>query len=67
MTCPTVEVTGRRIVLLSGYQRSKRIGSEAGKPKPIKIEARRKLRLSMAKNPDAVAFGYTAGSWVPAA
>ena len=66
MAFPTIEIMGKKVILLSGYQRSPQIGSTS-KPRAIKIEAPQKLRQSANENPDAVAFGYTAGRWVPAA
>jgi len=60
---PTIEVTGKKIFLLSGYSALLKTGSHDA----IKIEALDDLRRSANKNPDAVAFGFTAGRWVPAA
>ena len=67
MAFPTIEIEGKKIVLLSGYQRSPQIGSTRVKPGAIEVEAPQKLRQSANENPDAVAFGYTAGKWIPAA
>jgi hypothetical protein len=65
MACPTIKIIGKKIILLSGYQRRPQIGSV--RVESIKIQAMRKLLQSASKNPDAVAFGYTAGRWMPAA
>jgi hypothetical protein len=69
MACPTVEIIGKNIILLSGYQRyaHPQSGSVSVKLGSIKIQEVSKLRQSVSKNPDAVAFGYTAGKWIPAA
>ena len=67
MACPTVEIIGKKIILLSGYQRCPQVGSERVKPGSIVIREMKKLRQSASKHPDAVAFGYTAGRWMPAA
>ena len=67
MACPTVEIIGKKIILLSGYERYPQIGSVSVKLGSIKIQEMSKLRQSASKNPDAVAFGYTAGKWIPAA
>ena len=67
MAKPTVEIVGKKIILLSGYQRCPQIGSERAKLGSIVIKEIKKLRQSAIKNPDAVAFGYTAGRWMPAA
>ena len=65
---PTIEVTGKKIFLLSGYSTLLKTSSQkALAPDAIKIEALDDLRRSASKNPDAVAFGFTAGRWVPAA
>ena len=67
MVCPTVEIIGKKIILLSGYQRYAQIDSKRVKLGSIKIQEMCKLRQSASKNPDAAAFGYTAGRWMPAA
>lgn len=67
MACPKVEIVGKKIILLSGYQRYTQRGSVRVKLGSIKIHSMSKLRQSASKNPDAVAFGYTAGRWIPAA
>ena len=67
MAKPTVEIVGKKIILLSGYQRCPRTDSERVELGSIVIQEMRKLRRSAIKNPDAVAFGYTAGRWMPAA
>jgi hypothetical protein len=67
MAHPTVEIEGKKVILLSGYQRLLQIGSKKVKSETIKIEAIQRLRQSASKNPDAVAFGYTARRWIPAA
>jgi len=65
---PTVEVIGKKVFLLSGYSTLLKSGSrKALAQDAIKIEAIDDLRRSANKNPDAVAFGFTAGRWVPAA
>jgi hypothetical protein len=67
MECPKVEIGGKKVIILSGYVESKRANSEASASRSIRIEAINKLRKSAHENPDAVAFGYTAGRWIPAA
>ena len=67
MAYPTVEIIGKKIILLSGYERYPQIGSGSVKLGSIKIQEMSKLRQTASKNPDAVAFGYTAGKWIPAA
>ena len=65
---PTVEVIGKKVFLLSGYSTLLKTGSQKRlAPDAIKIEALDDLRRSANKNPDAVAFGFTAGRWIPAA
>ena len=67
MAKPTVEIIGKKIILLSGYQRYRQTDSERVKVGSIVIKEIKKLRQSASKHPDAVAFGYTAGRWMPAA
>jgi hypothetical protein len=67
MACPTVEIIGKKIILLSGYRRYPPTGSDKMKVGSIEVHEMSQLRQSASKNPDAVAFGYTAGRWMPAA
>jgi hypothetical protein len=65
---PTVEITGRRVFLLSGFRTLlKSHSSKRFMPGSIQIEDLGELRRSANKHPDAVAFGYVAGRWVPGA
>lgn len=66
MAKPTIEIVGKKIILLSGYQKCPRQTSFE-KVGSIVITEIKKLQQSAIKNPDAVAFGYTAGRWMPAA
>ena len=67
MACPKIEVRGKRVILLSGFHDA----VKAARPQVVLGEADVKeadgLRQSARLNPDAVAFGYIAGRWVPAA
>ena len=67
MACPKIEVRGKRVILLSGFHDT----VKAARPQVVLGEADVKeaegLRQSARLNPDAVAFGYIAGRWVPAA
>ncbi|MTD95044.1 hypothetical protein GIW81_11950 [Hyphomicrobium sp. xq] len=67
MACPKIEVRGKRVILLSGFHDT----VKAARPQVVLGEADVKeaegLRRSARLNPDAVAFGYIAGRWVPAA
>jgi hypothetical protein len=66
MACPKVLLRGRTIILLSGFRNRP---SARGKlaSKLLKIDALKQLRQSASRNPDAIAFGYVAGKWLPAA
>jgi len=46
MAKPTVEIIGKKIILLSGYQRCPQIGSERAKLGSIVIKEIKKLRQS---------------------
>ena len=65
MACPTIEVSGKTVILLNGFEASTplrgKLASEC-----LKIETERELRKSVVRFPDAVAFGYVAGRWLPA-
>ena len=56
----TIELHGRRVVLLCGVPYS--TNYESGQ-----VEAVDKLLQTANENPDAVAFAYLAGRWVAAA
>jgi hypothetical protein len=66
MACPKVVLCGKTVILLSGYRKP---SAECGKiaQKITKIMAVKELRQSASRHPDAVAFGYVAGKWMPAA
>lgn len=67
MACPKIEVRGKRVILLSGFHDV----VKAARPQVVLNDADVKeaagLRRSTVLHPDAVAFGYVAGRWVPAA
>lgn len=60
-TCPTVELQGKTLVLLGGASADKDTG------KAVDIKENDQLQGAARRNPDAVAFGYVAGRWVPVA
>ena len=67
MACPKIDVRGKRVILLSGYHDT----VKAARPQVVigdsDVEEADQLRQSARLHPDAVAFGYIAGRWVPAA
>jgi hypothetical protein len=67
MACPKIEVRGKRVILLSGFHDV----VKAARPQVMLGEGDVKevdeLRQSARLHPDAVAFGFVAGRWVPAA
>lgn len=66
MACPKIEVRGKRVILLSGFHDA----VKAARPQVIAesdVKELDELRQSARLHPDAVAFGYVAGRWVPAA
>lgn len=66
MACPKVSLRGKTIILLSGYRRVPGKGVDADKKNP-EIEALKELQISAMRHPEAVAFGYVSGKWLPAA
>jgi hypothetical protein len=66
MACPKVVLCGKTIFLLSGYRKPADPRGNVDRKVP-KIEAVKELRQSASRHPDAVAFGYVAGRWMPAA
>ncbi len=67
MACPKIEVRGKRVILLSGFHDV----VKAARPQAVLVESDVKqadgLHKSARLHPDAVAFGYVAGRWDPAA
>jgi hypothetical protein len=67
MACPQIEVRGKKVVLLSGFHDT----VNAARPQVVIEEADVKEASALDKlarqHPDAVAFGFVAGRWVPAA
>jgi len=57
-------VLGKSVFLLTGTKPRKKKGALAS---PLEVEAPEKLIETARRNPDAVAFGFVAGSWVAAA
>jgi hypothetical protein len=55
-------VLGKPVYLLTGKKRYKTKQTAS-----LEVEAPEKLLEAARRNPDAVAFGYVAGSWVAAA
>ena len=67
MAFPVVEIIGKKIILLSGYQKPEKPASGGTENGSFVVREIQRLQQSAIKNPDAVAFGYTAGRWMPAA
>jgi hypothetical protein len=67
MACPRIEVRGKRVILLSGFRDTVDAARAAVVIKDADVKAADELRQSARLHPDAVAFGYVAGRWVPAA
>jgi hypothetical protein len=66
MACPKIEVRGKRVILLSGFHDT----VDAARPQVFRdadVNEADELRQSARLHPDAVAFGFVAGRWVPAA
>jgi hypothetical protein len=59
MACPSLMIEDKKIILLSGFE------SEAGKL--TAVTAKRELVEAAKEHREAVAFGYVAGKWRPAA
>jgi hypothetical protein len=67
MACPTIEVRGKQVILLSGFRDTVDAARAAVEIQDEDVKAAEELRQSARRHPDAVAFGYVAGRWVPAA
>jgi hypothetical protein len=64
MECVKTTVLGKPVFLLTGARSRKVKGSVSNS---LEVEAPEKLIETARRNPDAVAFGFVAGSWVAAA
>ncbi len=60
MWYPTIEINGKRVLILNGYEKS----SEQNRVMVVADET--KLLVSAAEHRDAVAFTYFGGKWIPA-
>jgi hypothetical protein len=60
MSCPTVEIGKKKIILLSGFEL-------AGAKRTLAVTAKDQLEAAAKRHRDAVAFGYVSGMWIPAA
>jgi hypothetical protein len=73
MAYPALEVRGRRIILLNGYERvdaDKRRDSwsrSRGEAQEVVVSDWDRLLEAADAHRDAVAFGYSSGRWVAAA
>jgi len=67
MACPRIEVRGKRVILLSGFHDKVDAARASVVIKDGDVKAVDLLQQSAKRHPDAVAFGYVAGRWVPAA
>ena len=61
MSYPTININQKKVILLSGFER------KGTATRPLLIEARDQLEQAAKRHSDAVAFGYVAGKWMPAA
>jgi hypothetical protein len=61
MSYPTINIHQKKVILLSGFER------KGGAKRPFTIKSMDQLEQAAKKHRDAVAFGYVAGKWMPAA
>lgn len=61
MSYPTINIDQKKVILLSGFEWKR------GAKRPLVIKSLTQLELAAKKHGDAVAFGYVAGKWMPAA
>jgi hypothetical protein len=59
MSYPTINIDEKQIILLSGFR--------TAADKRLVVTAPRQLEAAAKRHRDAVAFGYVAGRWMPAA
>jgi hypothetical protein len=61
MSYPTINIDQKKVILLSGFE------TKGKATRPLVIKARDQLEQAAKRHSDAVAFGYVAGKWMPAA
>ena len=59
MGYPLIQIEDKKIILLSGFR--------CKHDERVLVTARRELEAAAKRHSDAVAFGYVAGRWMPAA
>jgi hypothetical protein len=67
MAYPQIDLPTKRVILLSGFRNEVRGAHRRQIVEPCHIEEIQQLRRTAVRHPDAVAFGYVRGKWVPAA
>ncbi|KWT66267.1 hypothetical protein [Hyphomicrobium sulfonivorans] len=67
MSCPSIEVRGKRVILLSGFHDTVKAARAKAVLNDTDVKEAGKLQQLARLHPDAVAFGFVAGRWVPAA
>lgn len=67
MSCPSIEVRGRRVLLLSGFHDTVKAARAKSVLDETDVKEAGALHQLARLHPDAVAFGFVAGRWVPAA
>jgi len=66
MAFPKIVLRGKKVTLLNGFRAPAPARGKVA-AKLLKIQEAKQLRQSARRNPDAVAFGFVAGKWTPAA
>ena len=59
MCYPLIQIEDKKVILLSGFR--------CKHDERVLVTARRELEAAAKRHSDAVAFGYVAGRWMPAA
>ncbi len=67
MAYPKIEILGKRVILLSGFRNALMNSKRVRVIKSDDIKSAEELSTSAKQHPDAVAFGFVAGRWVPVA
>jgi hypothetical protein len=64
MALPTVAVSDRKVILLSGFEKVASDRTSVSRADKLVIHDEAKLRTTVKSDNDAVAFGYVAGKWI---
>jgi len=67
MSCPTMRLSGREIIVMSGFEKAIGVPASDKSVRTIKVADKPNLEIAVRRHPEADVFGYVAGKWFPVA